>query len=116
MSWRRDSYFTDYPTGDIGAPSGACRTGDVRFRASKRNLHWLTLSDGGGVGVTLLPVGDIPLTGRADSGAAGGTILFASREVAGPRDFSGSWVSRHDIRARKDKPLSGAFTLRAVTP
>jgi hypothetical protein len=116
MSWQRDSYFTDYPAGHVGEPSGSCHAGEVLFRASKRNLHWLTLTDRVGMGVALLPVGDIPLIGRADSIASGGTTLFASREVAGPRDFSGSWVSAHDIKATKDKTLSGAFTLRAIAP
>jgi beta-galactosidase len=114
MSWQRDAYFTDYPDGHIGEPSGTCRAGEVLFRASKRNLHWLKLADTAGVGLVLLPVADMPLIGRADSSASGGTTLFASREVAGPRDFSGSWVSAHDIRASRNSPLSGAFTLRAI--
>jgi beta-galactosidase len=115
MSWFRDSYFTDYPAGHIGEPMGGCHAGDVQFRASKRNLHWLTLTDGSDNGIALLPVAGAPLIGRADS-SAGGTTLFASREVAGPRDFSGSWVSAHEIKARAGQPLSGAFTLRAIAP
>jgi hypothetical protein len=114
MSWQRDACFTDYPDGHVGEPSGSCRAGDVLFRASKRNLHWLKLADTAGTGVVLLPVADMPLIGRADSSASGGKTLFASREVAGPRDFSGNWVSAHDIKASKGSPLSGAFTLRAV--
>ena len=114
MRWLRDAYFTDYPLGHLGEPSGACQAEDVRFRASKRNLRWLTLTDSTGTGLALLPVTGTPLLGRANASTAG-TILFASREAAGPRDFSGAWVSAHDIKARKDKPLSGAFTLRAVT-
>ena len=46
MSWFRDSYFTDYPVGLIGEPSGHCRSNDIQFRASKRNLHWLSLTGG----------------------------------------------------------------------
>jgi beta-galactosidase len=115
MSWLRDSYFTDYPSGHLGEPSGFCRAGDVRFGASKRNLNWLTMTDSAGIGVTLLPAAGVPLIGRTDAGP-GGTTLFASREVAGPRDFSGSWVSAHDFKARKDETMSGAFTLRAVVP
>ena len=115
MSWLRDSYFTDYPAGQIGEPSGACRADDIQFRASKRNLHWLTLSDSAGAGLVLLPVAGTQLVGRANS-SAGGTTLLASREVAGPRDLSGNWVSDHDIKARKGKALSGAFILRALAP
>ena len=114
MRWQRDSYFADYPAGHVGEPSGMCRAGDTLFRASKRNLHWLTLTDSAGTGLALLPT-DQPLVGRADATAAG-TMLFASREVAGPWDFSGSWVSEHDIHAGKGKPLGGAFTLRAIAP
>ncbi len=114
MRWLRDAYFTDYPAGHIGEPAGACRADEVQFRASKRKLRWLTLTNDAGDGVVLLPVAGIPLTARANSSGPDGTTLFASREVAGPRDFSGSWVSNHDIRARKGNALSGAFTLRAL--
>ena len=114
--WLRDAYFTDYPAGHIGEPSGDCRAGNIQFQASKRQLQWLTLTDRAGAGVALLPVAGTPLTGRANAGAADGTVLFASREVAGPRDFSGSWVADHDIKAGKEKPLSGAFILRALAP
>ena len=116
MRWLRNAYFTDYPAGHIGEPSGDCRAGNIQFQASKRQLQWLTLTDRAGAGVALLPVAGTPLTGRANAGAADGTVLFASREVAGPRDFSGSWVADHDIKAGKEKPLSGAFILRALAP
>ena len=112
MRWLRDSYFTDYPAGHMGEPLGSCRSNDVRFRASKRSLRWLTLTNAAGAGIALLSRDD-PLVGRGAPGAAG-TTLFASREVAGPRDFSGAWVSDHDIRAVKGRALSGAFTLRAI--
>jgi hypothetical protein len=81
-----------------------------------RNLHWLALTDNSGVGVVLLPSAGKPAIGRAASNGPGGTTLFASSEVAGPTDFSGSWVADHNIKARKNNLLSGAFTLRAVVP
>ena len=112
MAWQRDSFFTDYPAGHLGEPSGTARAGDILFRASKRGLHWLTLSDSGGAGLALLPT-DVPLVGRAGATAAG-TTLFASREVAGPHGLSGSWVEDHAIHAVQGKSLSGAFTLRAI--
>ena len=112
MAWQRDSYFTDYPAGHIGEPSGTARAGDTLFRASKRGLHWLTLGSDAGVGLALMPT-DVPLIGRADA-APGGTTLFASREVAGPHGLSGSWVADHAIHAVKGQSLSGAFTLRAI--
>jgi hypothetical protein len=112
MSWWRDSYFTVYPAGHLGEPSGTAHAGDVSFRASKRSLHWMALTDDAGHGLTLLEAGT-PLVARADAGRTA-TTLFASREVAGPQDLSGSWVSEHDITASKSAPLSGAFTLRAI--
>jgi len=112
MAWQRDSYFTDYPAGHLGEPSGTARAGDLLFRASKRGLHWLTLSDRSGAGLALLPT-DVPLVGRAEA-AATGTTLFASREVAGPHGLSGSWVADHAIHAAQGKSLFGAFTLRAL--
>ncbi len=112
IAWQRDSYFTDYPAGHLGAPSGTARAGDLLFRASKRGLHWLTLTDRSGAGLALLPT-DVPLVGRAEA-AATSTALFASREVAGPHGLSGSWVADHAIRADRGKSLSGGFTLRAL--
>ena len=112
MAWQRDSYFTDYPAGHLGEPSGTARAGDILFRASKRGLHWLTLSDPSGAGLALLPT-DVPLVGRAGTSATG-TTLFASREVAGPHGLSGAWVADHAIHAVKGKPLSGSFILRAL--
>ncbi len=113
MAWQRDSYFTDYPAGHLGEPSGTCRAGETLFRASKRSLHWLTLSDASGTGLALLPA-DAPLVGRADTNETA-TGLFASREVAGPHGLSGSWVADHAIHAMKGKALSGSFTLRAIS-
>jgi len=112
MAWSRDSFFTAYPVGHVGEPAGTCQVGDTLFRSSKRGLHWMTLTDTGGAGLALLAA-DAPLVARADRGALG-TTLFASREVAGPRGLSGSWVADHAIRAARGKPLSGAFLLRAV--
>ena len=111
MAWRRDSYFTDYPAGHLGEPSGTSMAGSTLFRATKRGLHWLTLSGSGGGGLALLP-DDAPLEGRANV-APTGIVLFASREVAGPHGLSGSWVEDHVIHADQGKALSGAFTLRA---
>ena len=112
MAWQRDAYFTDYPAGHVGEPSGTARAGDTLFRASKRGLHWMTLADSSGVGLALLPT-DVPLVGRADT-TTSGTILFASRRVAGPHGLSGSWVADHAIHAANGQSLSGAFTLRAI--
>ena len=112
MTWFRDSYFTAYPAGHLGEPVGTSRAGDTLFRSSKRGLHWMTLTAPAGTGLTLLADGT-PLIARAAPGA-GGTTLFASREVAGPRGLSGSWVADHAIRAAKNKPLAGNFLLRAV--
>ncbi|MBV9851355.1 MAG: discoidin domain-containing protein [Armatimonadetes bacterium] len=112
MAWQRDSFFTDYPAGHLGEPSGTARAGDTLFRASKRGLHWMTLSDNSGAGLALLPT-DVPLVGRADATVTG-MALFASREVAGPHGLSGSWVADHAIRAVKGQSLFGSFTLRAI--
>jgi beta-galactosidase len=112
MKWSRDSYFTAYPAGHVGEPIGTCRAGDTLFRSSKRSLHWMTLTGPGEVGLALLAA-DTPLVARAAPGTSGAT-LFASREVAGPRGLSGSWVADHSIRAAKNKPLTGSFLLRAV--
>ncbi len=114
MTWLRDSYFTDYPTGHLGEPYGTASPTDLLFRASKRSLHWLTLTDDSGNGLALLPSADgAPLIGRADSGASTSTI-FASTQLSGPGGLSGSWVENHDINTDKGKSLGGKFTLRAI--
>ncbi|WP_125205964.1 glycoside hydrolase family 2 TIM barrel-domain containing protein [Capsulimonas corticalis] len=111
-TWQRDSYFTDYPAGHVGEPSGTAHAGDILFRSSKRGLHWLTLSAADGTGLALLPA-DGPVIGRAGTADAG-VALFASSGVAGPHGLSGSWVADHAIHAIHGKSLSGSFTLRAV--
>lgn len=111
MRWWRDSYFTDYPDGHLGEPTGTSHAGDTLFRASKRSLHWMTLTASGDTGLALL-ASDTPLLARADAGRAA-TTLFASREAAGTRGLSGSWIADHEILATPGKPLSGAFVLRA---
>ena len=113
MVWQRDSFFTGYPAGHLGEPSGTARAGETLFRASKGGLHWLTLSDGSGAGLALLAA-DTPLLGRADP-ASGGVTLFASREVSGDYGLSRQWVDDHTIRAVKGQSLSGAFALRAIS-
>ena len=132
MNWQRDSYFTDYPDGHVGAPSGTAGSADITFHASKRNLQWLTLTDASNTGIALLPISGSSLVGRADGRVPpkptlgpslplfvqlfNHTTLYASTDVAGPRDFSGNWVSNHDIHATAAQPLGGAFTLRALAP
>jgi len=113
MSWSRDSYFLDYPIGHIGEPTGTAKVGDVQSRASKRELHWMTLASAAGAGLTLLPDQNQPLVARTNPGT-NSTTLFASREVAGLRGLSGSWVDNHSINAKKGQTLSGAFILRAT--
>ena len=113
MAWQRDSYFTDYPAGHLGEPSGTARAGEILFRTSKRGLHWMTLQDDTGTGLVLLPT-EAPLIGRADAGATG-AVLFASREAVDVHGLSGSWVADHTIRAVRGQSLSGSFTLRAIS-
>jgi beta-galactosidase/beta-glucuronidase len=112
LAWLRDSVFSYYPPDHLGAPSGHCGTDDLRFRASKRGLHWLTLTDSSGVGLALQSI-DTPLLGRADT-MPGGTALFASLKEAGPQDFSGSWVDGETVILDPAKPISGDYLLRPV--
>jgi beta-galactosidase len=112
MRWWRDSFFTAYPAGHLGEPTGMCRSGDTQFEASKRDLHWMTLTDPTGNGLELLSDGS-PLVARAIPGAQENT-LFASTQLAGPQGLSGDWVSDHDILATQGQSLSGSFVLRAT--
>ena len=112
LNWLRDSFFTVYPAGHLGEPMGPAVAGSTLFRASKRGLHWMTLTDTSGAGLALLEDGT-PLVGRAQPGD-GATVLFASREVAVSKEFSGTWVADHDIVAAPGKPITGGFALRAV--
>ena len=112
LSWQREAFFTDYPAGHLGEPAGTARAGEVLFRASKRGLRWLTLTDDGGTGIALLP-GDDPVVGRADT-AANQTLLFASRELAADYGLTRQWVTDHNVHAIKGKSLAGSFTLRAI--
>jgi hypothetical protein len=61
--------------------------------------------------LTVRPDG-VPLVGRCRP--EGGAIqLIISREVAGPKDFSGSYVSEHEIHLMKDVSYIGRFILQA---
>ena len=113
LAWQRDSFFTDYPAGHLGEPAGTAKAGDTLFRASKRGLHWMTLTGSSGAGVALMPSADAPLIGRGGT-TASGTLLFASREAAGDYGLSRQWVEDHAIHAVKGQALSGSFTLRAI--
>ena len=74
MRWSRESYFLDYPAGHIGEPMGIAGPKDVQFRASKRDLHWLTLTNSRGAGVALLAQND-HLVGRANVGNGSNLLL-----------------------------------------
>jgi beta-galactosidase len=112
MSWFRDVPLADYPVGALGAPSGSCNSNDVRFSASKRDLHWLTLTSADGHGLALLTADD-PLLARAKP-SFGGITLFASRDEAADVELSTPWVAEHDITLTKAKPIAGSFVLRAL--
>ena len=112
LSWYRDSYFTDYPAGHIGAPSGTVSAGDLSFISAKRNLHWLTLTDGKGTGIALLSAAS-PLLGRANITPTG-NLLLASTDEAVPHDFSGTWVTEHDIKPAPGTTSIGSFILQAI--
>ena len=114
MAWSQDSWFTDYPKGQLGEPSGECTDRSPVFRGSKNGLHWLTVTDKTGHGLALLQAG-APLVGRGEI-RAGHTNLLASSNIAaaGPDDLSRSWYSDHEIVASPEHPLTGAFTLRAI--
>ena len=113
MSWSRDADFLAYSAGSLGEPTGRCTSGETLFRASKRNLHWMTLTARGGTGVVLAEDGT-SLIGHAIPGVAGTTTLLASSALAGPNDLSHAWVADHDIEVAPGKTLSGAFTLKAI--
>jgi hypothetical protein len=112
MDWSRDSYFSVYPAGHISEPTGTCSSTNNLFRASKRNLHWMTLTDASGSGIALLQETS-PLIARAQSGTSGITLL-ASSGLAGPHDFSYDWVKDFDINASQGKTITGSFILRAI--
>jgi hypothetical protein len=138
MTWSRKSYFTDYPKGHISEPLGSATSGDVSYRASKRNLNWMALFNSGGNGVSIQENGS-PLIGRADpviygtdtsipSGPLGHiriagvkaqpgdhyTALFASTQISGPTDLSRSWTAERDIMLDSQTPISGSFILSAT--
>jgi len=115
LSWHRDARFLLYPSGHMGAPEGNCMADDRIFRSSKRNLHWLTLTDNRGAGLALLQLDAVPLIGRGGL-EKGSHVLWASLEEAAPDDVSHNWVMEHDVHLDPSKPLSGGFLLRPVVP
>jgi beta-galactosidase len=113
LAWSRDARFLYYPPNHMGAPEGSCASDDIRFRASKRDLHWLTLTDEKGAGLALLPLDQVPLVGRGGL-EAGKTLLWASLDISAPHDLSHPWAEEHDVHLDPAKPLSGGFMLCPV--
>ena len=112
MRWSKTSAFSDFPNGHQGAPAGRCTVANDAFLASKRTLNYLALTGTGGEGLVLADAG-APLVGRA-LGSSRGIVLFASHDVASPRDFSYPYVSEHDIVLTKDRWVEGSFELYAT--
>ena len=70
LGWWRDSFFTVYPAGHLGEPTGTAVAGSGLFRASKWGLHWMTLTDTSGAGLGP-PGGRLAARGP---GTAGGRV------------------------------------------
>ena len=113
LAWYRDARFLYYPPNHLSAPEGSCAADDIRFRSSKRDLHWLTLTDEKGDGFALLQLDQLPLVGRGGVDA-GKTVLWASLDLSAPHDLSHPWAEEHDVHLDPAKPLSGGFTLCPV--
>ena len=102
----------DIPPDHIGNPSGSVTAQDISFRSSKRNVHWLALSDAGKYSLVALASGS-PLHARGKR-QADGTTLFLSSAIGVPSDFSSNATPGYDVRLLPDNPVTGAFRLRVA--
>jgi beta-galactosidase len=108
MSWFGESLWTDYPPGHIARPQGSVTTRDTDFGASRRDIHWVSLSGTGASGLVAL-AGASPLHAHAAAGDKG-TTLFLSSGIGS----TGLDVTGDDIRLTQATPLTGSFRLRVA--
>jgi beta-galactosidase len=112
MSWLSESRWTEYPPGHIGNPTGSITSQDISFRSSKRDVHWLALSDGGNYNLVALGSGKpLHARGRVETN---GTMLFLSSAIGVSRDYGSSAMPGYDIKLTPDNPVGGAFRLRVA--
>jgi hypothetical protein len=110
MSWLSENRWTEYPPDHIGNPAGTAASGDLSFRSTKRDVHWVSVSGAGKFSLVALPA-DQPLHARGRV-EAGGTMLFLSSALAVPADYSANALPGYDIHLNPDSSLGGAFRLR----
>ena len=106
MSWFSDGFWTEYPADHIGRPQGSITSQDTTFGASRRDIHWVSLSGAGSHGLVALAAG-APLNTHAASGDTGITMFLSSGIASTGRDVTGD-----EIRLTQATPLTGAFRLR----
>ena len=112
MSWLSESRWTEYPPGHIGNPTGSITSPDISFRSSKRDVHWLALSDGGKYSLVALGSGKpLHARGRVETN---GIMLFLSSAIGVSRQYGSSAMPGYDIHLTPDSPVSGAFRLRVA--
>jgi beta-galactosidase len=112
MSWLSESRWTEYPPGHIGNPTGSITRKDISFRSSKRDVHWMALSDGGNYSLVALGTGKpLHARGRVETN---GIMLFLSSAIGVSRDYGSSAMPGYDIKLTPDSPIGGAFRLRVA--
>jgi len=113
LRWSRETLWTDYPAGHIGAPEGTAVRGDLSFGCTKRDIRWASLSGKQPFGLTVLEGGS-PLHIRTGQ-EAGNTQFFLSSTVAPPVCFSTGLAREYQGVLKKDQTVSGAFKLRLTS-
>jgi beta-galactosidase len=108
MTWFSDSLFTEYPAGHIGNPQGSITSKDRTFNASRRDVHWLSISGAGHYGLVAL-ANSTPMHTHARV-ESNGTTLFVSSGIAS----TGRDVTGDDIRLNQTTALAGGFRLRVA--
>jgi hypothetical protein len=108
MSWFSDGLWTETPADHIANPHGSVTGKDAGFTASRRDIHWVSLSGAGNSGLVALATGK-PL--HAHAGAANnGTMLFLSSGIAS----TGVDITGDEILLTQAAPLTGGFRLRVA--
>ena len=119
MEWRRDSQWTEYPPGHIGANSGTANPGDLAFRSTKRDLEWLTLSaPGQKAALCLVKDADVPLHARGKA-EKDDVILYANEAsviVIAAKDFAHGLLLNQIVHLQHGHTYTGGFSLRPIVP
>jgi hypothetical protein len=127
FSWKRQGYWSWYPSDHIGRPRGTARPDSAKgsptrmdrpdqfdFNSTKYDCEWATMLDGSGRGIGVIFDAKQRNHVRGDMGKDGAARLIVNRQVSPPRDISSSIVPDLYMKLEVGEEVSGSFQVGSV--